>query len=75
MHYSQVVMTLDLVRRYLIMNNDMSGLDDAFDNAEETTKTEVIPEKSKVHLSKGDDVIKSFFLRNLNNPFAEDICL
>ena len=38
----------------------MSGLDDAFDNAEETTKTEVIPEKNKDHLSNGDEVIKDY---------------
>jgi len=54
-------MTLDLVNRYLIMNNeDMSGLDQAFDASNETTKTEVIPEKNKVHLGKGDDVIKDY---------------
>ena len=41
-------------------NEDMSGLDAAFDAPDETTKTEVIPEKSKVHLSKGDDVIKDY---------------
>ena len=39
---------------------DMSGLDEAFDGSDETAKTEVIPEKNKVHLSKGDDVIKDY---------------
>ena len=33
-------------------NEDMSGLDQAFDAPNETTKTEVIPEKNKVHLGK-----------------------
>ena len=39
-------------------------------------------ELKKLHISmpsgissKGDDAIKSFFLRNLNKPFAEDMCL
>ena len=55
-------MTLDLARRYLIMNNeDMSGLDKAFDVVEDTA--EVIPKTNKLHLKKsdeGDDVIKDY---------------
>ena len=55
-------MTLDSVRRYLIMSNeDMSGLDKAFDVVEDTA--EVIPKTNKLHLKKsgeGDDVIKDY---------------
>ena len=55
-------MTLDSVRRYLIMSKeDMSGLDQAFDVVEDTA--EVIPKTNKVHLKKpeeGDDVIKDY---------------
>ena len=55
-------MTLDLARRYLIMNNeDMSGLDKAFDVVEDTAET--IPKSNKLHLKKpveGDDVIKDY---------------
>ena len=55
-------MTLDLVRRYLIMSKeDMSGLDKAFDVVEDTA--EVIPKTNKLHLKKsdeGDDVIKDY---------------
>ena len=55
-------MTLDLVRQYHIMNNeDMSGLDKAFDVVEDTA--EVIPQTNKLHLKKsgeGDDVIKDY---------------
>ena len=54
-------MTLDLVRRYLIMNNeDTSGLDKVFNVVEDA---EVVPEKNKLHLKKpveGDDVIKDY---------------
>ena len=57
-------MTLDSVRRYLIMSKeDMSGLDQAFDVVEDTA--EVIPEKNKLHLKKpveGDDIIKDLSL-------------
>ena len=55
-------MTLDSVRRYLIMSKeDMSGLDKAFDVVEDTA--EVIPKTNKLHLKKsdeGDDVIKDY---------------
>jgi len=55
-------MTLDSVRRYLIMSKeDMSGLDQAFDVVEDTA--EVIPETNKLHLKKpveGDDIIKDY---------------
>ena len=55
-------MTLDSVRRYLIMSKeDMSGLDKAFDVVEDTS--EVIPKTNKLHLKKsdeGDDVIKDY---------------
>jgi len=57
-----VVTTLDLVKRYRIMNKeDMSGLDEAFDVVENTA--EVIPKTNKLHLKKpveGDDVIKDY---------------
>ena len=55
-------MTLDLARRYLIMNKeDMSGLDETFNTVEAVG--EVIPPKNKLHLKKpveGDDVIKDY---------------
>ena len=41
-------------------NEDMSGLDKAFDVVEESTKTEVIPKTNKLHLSKGEDVDKDY---------------
>ena len=37
-------------------NEDMSGLDKAFDVVEESTKTEVVHKTSKLHLKKGDDI-------------------
>ena len=40
------------------MNSDMSGLDDAFESVEKVT--EVVPEKSKVHLTKGEDIDKDY---------------
>ena len=61
-------MISDLVRQHLIMSNqfpqnkDTSGLDDAFNLVEESTKTEVVPKTSKLHLKKdeSDDVIKDY---------------
>ena len=43
-------------------NKDTSGLDDAFNLVEESTKTEVVPKTSKLHLKKdeSDDVIKDY---------------
>ena len=51
-------MTLDLVRRYLIMSNEKLD-QDWFDK---TTETEVVPKTNKLHLKKdeGDDVIKDY---------------
>ena len=44
-------MTSDLVKRYRIMNNeDMSGLDKAFDVVEDTAET--ISPNNKLHLKK-----------------------
>ena len=55
-------MTLDSVKRYLIMSKeDMSGLDETFNTVEAVG--EVIPPKNKLHLKKpveGDDVIKDY---------------
>ena len=54
-------MTLDLARRYLIMNNEeTSGLDKTFNIVEDAA--EVIPKTNKLHLKKdeGDDVIKDY---------------
>jgi len=54
-------MTLDSVNQYHTMNNDMSGLDQAFDAVEDTT--EIIPKTNKLHLKKpveGDDIIKDY---------------
>ena len=41
-------------------NEDMSGLDKAFNATEETPNTEVVPKTSKLHLSKGEDVDKDY---------------
>ena len=60
-------MTSDLVRQHLIMSNqfpqnkDTSGLDDAFNLVEESTKTEVVPKTNKIHLKNtGNDVDKDY---------------
>ena len=42
-------------------NKDTSGLDDAFNLVEESTKTEVVPKTNKIHLKNtGNDVDKDY---------------
>ena len=61
-------MTLDLARRYLIMNNeDMSGLDKAFETVEAVT-TEVTPERTQP--TKGKDEVQDDYEYARSNLYS-----
>ena len=61
-------MTLDLARRYLIMNNeDMSGLDKAFETVE-TVSAEVTPERTQP--VKGKDEVQDDYEYARSNLYS-----